>query len=217
MRKVLIFGSGSKITEKLDELLNKEYKIKVIGRSSNPKLDVENLNIENITKELDEYDYFIFNIGLLYSNKISEQTLNEITSSFKVNLLYIVLCCEYLIEKNNKAKIFILGSESGKKGSYDTSYFLSKAAMRAYVNEKKIKYPNQQIVLFSPSVIEDSGMTLRRTDLNNVYLNKKNHPKNRLLKSIEVAKIISSFIINDIDYVSNTEIEINGGKFARMV
>ncbi|MDD1827103.1 SDR family oxidoreductase [Photobacterium sp. ZSDE20] len=216
MKDLLIFGSSSNITKELMISLKNNYDIKALGSNSKPKLNVDCLDILNIEDELKNYEYFVFNIGVLYPKRILEQNHDEIIHSLKLNLLYIVKCCEFIIENNDMAKIIIVGSESGKKGSYDTSYFLSKAALRAYVREKKLAHKEQQILLISPSVIEDAGMTLRRKDVSNLESNKLSHPKQRLLKSKEVASIISMIIQDKMDYISNTEIEVNGGKFARM-
>ena len=42
------------------------------------------------------------------------------------------------------------------------------------------------------------------------------HPKKRFLSMKELAQIISAIINLDTTYLTNTEIEFNGGKFSRM-
>jgi NAD(P)-dependent dehydrogenase (short-subunit alcohol dehydrogenase family) len=127
----------------------------------------------------------------------------------------VVLVSEYILNNNTGARIVIIGSESGKKGSFDTVYFLSKCALRGYVRERKVG-ENQQIVLISPSTIEDSRMTQNRKDLDRLNSYKSSHPKKRFLYMEEIAKLLASLLLEQTSYITNCEIEINGGKFARM-
>ena len=65
---------------------------------------------------------------------------------------------------NKKARIFILGSESGKKGSFDISnlWIIKNRTIHQYIRERRILYPSQQIVGVSPSTIIDGRITLKR-------------------------------------------------------
>ncbi len=133
-----------------------------------------------------------------------------------INLLFPVRIIEKILEVNKRARIVILGSESGFKGSYDTSYFIAKAGLSSYVREKHIKYPDQQLVMVSPSVILDTKMTQERDDLENVLERAKQLPKEKYLISKEVANTIYFLLFTDQGYINNEIININGGKFARM-
>ncbi|MBB1464844.1 SDR family oxidoreductase [Vibrio sp. SG41-7] len=213
--KITIFGSRNKISNILQESLLKDgYNVNVIGSDI---IDFSDIALENLVEELDfQQDYYVFTSGVLHAKRINQQSTREILDSISINLISIVRICDCLLEKNPNAKIIIIGSESGDKGSFDTTYFLSKAALSKYVEERCISNLGQQLLLVSPSVIEDSGMTARRKDTHNVNLNKQNHPKKRLLESLEVADFILFLINRRLDYLTNTEIKINGGKFSRM-
>jgi NAD(P)-dependent dehydrogenase (short-subunit alcohol dehydrogenase family) len=218
-KKIAIYGSSSAISCELVKLCGGELDVINYSHSNHGDkwFDALDVSIESLVTSVDlTCEFYVFNLGLLRPKGILDQTTEEINESLSVNLIYIVKATEYIIERNSKAKIFVFGSESGKKGSFDTVYFLAKAALRAYVFERKLKSPDQQLVLFSPSTIEDAGMTLRRKDKGNLEYIKSMHPKNRFLKSLEFARIVYSFIVNDFSYITNTEIEVNGGKFARM-
>ena len=217
--KVIIdlFGANSKIIKELSLMLDKSDKIKKVNKFDRNKLDFSNITQEQLKSAINlSSDYYIISVGVLYPKRILEQSEEEINLSINVNLLSIVKICDYLLENNDKAKIIIVGSESGKKGSYDTTYFLTKAALSAYVKERKITSENQQIVIVSPSVIQDAKMTTSREDHDNININRDAHPKKRLLNSVEVANVIFFLIESGLDYITNTEIEVNGGKFARM-
>lgn len=179
-------------------------------------IDANNLDIEEIKKVfVKKYDCYIFTIGLLQPKSILMQSEEEIIKSMKVNALYIVKCCEYLFKTNANARVFIIGSESGRKGSFDTSYFLSKSMLRAYVRQRRVD-ENQQLLLISPSTIEDSSMTMDRTDYETLEKYRKQHPKKRFLYMQELTLYLTDIILNPSTYMSNVEIEINGGKFCRM-
>ena len=217
--KVIIdlFGANSKIIKELSLMLDKSDKIKKVNKFDRNKLDFSIITQEQLKSAINlSSDYYIISVGVLYPKRILEQSEEEINLSINVNLLSIVKICDYLLENNDKAKIIIVGSESGKKGSYDTTYFLTKAALSAYVKERKITSENQQIVIVSPSVIQDAKMTTSREDHDNININRDAHPKKRLLNSVEVANVIFFLIESGLDYITNTEIEVNGGKFARM-
>lgn len=212
-----LFGANSKIIKELSLMLDNSDKIKKVNKFDRNKLDFSNITQEQLKSAINlSSDYYIISVGVLYPKRILEQSEEEINLSINVNLLSIVKICDYLLENNDKAKIIIVGSESGKKGSYDTTYFLTKAALSAYVKERKITSENQQIVIVSPSVIQDAKMTTSREDHDNININRDAHPKKRLLNSVEVANVIFFLIESGLDYITNTEIEVNGGKFARM-
>ncbi|MGB2742318.1 MAG: SDR family NAD(P)-dependent oxidoreductase [Cognaticolwellia sp.] len=214
--KVDIFGAGSEISKSLTIKLRSHGAL--VRGYSREDLDFKDIELEHLISKVNlDSDYYIFTNGLLHSKRINEQSTREVLNSFSINLISIVRICDYVLDNNKKAKIIILGSESGKKGSYDTSYFLSKAALKKYVEERRLSSKEQQILMVSPSIIEDSGMTMRRCDVNNLDENRNNHPKGRFLATNEISSFISYIIVSECDYLSNCEVEINGGKFARMV
>jgi short-subunit dehydrogenase len=214
--KVDIFGASSEISKSLRRSLSS------LGASvrefSREDIDFMNIDLDFLISKVNlDGDYYVFANGLLYSKRINEQSTSEILNSLSVNLISIVRLSDYILDNNPQAKIIILGSESGKKGSYDTTYFLAKAALKKYVEERHLSFKQQQIIMISPSVIEDAGMTLRRSDKVNLEQNKIRHPKGRFLQSKEVADFINHIIVSKCDYISNCEIEMNGGKYARMI
>ena len=50
----------------------------------------------------------------------------------------------YNNEGYRNARIIIMGSESGRKGSFDTTYFISKAMLRSYVRQRFLNYSNHK-------------------------------------------------------------------------
>ena len=156
----------------------------------------------------------VISLGHLMPKTFLEQSYEDFQDSMRVNLYLPILIAEKYLETYDNIRIIIIGSESGTKGSHDTSYFLAKASLVAYVREKQV-LQNQQILLVSPSTIEDSPMTKRRTDSARVEDIRKAHPKRRLLHSEEVVTFIYE-LFRQTTYLTNLEIQMNGGKFARM-
>lgn len=215
---VAVVGGSSTISQALIKDLESDHEVIVAGRTfGSVRFDANDISMPNVKKVSSiQAQFFVFLLGSLIPKRINEQTESEVYSSMNINLLYIVRCCEDILEINAEARIIILGSESGRKGSFDTSYFLAKAALRQYVLEKRIAFPQQQILMVSPSTILDSGMTNRRADQDYLAKLVKELPKERFLSASEVARFISWLIRFGSDYVTNTEIEVNGGKFARL-
>jgi hypothetical protein len=140
----------------------------------------------------------------------------EIHKQLNINLLSKIKICEISLKYNHNARIFIVGSESGQKGSFDIVYALSKSSINKYVEERKILHKKQQLICIAPSTIIDGKMTKARKDQKNVKESIKSNPKKRGLYSKEISKLIYDLSFGNTDYITNTIININGGKFSRM-
>jgi len=214
---IALVGSSSLLSRCLINDLSSEY-ITTYGRQNADIIfDAENIETEIIESLFDiDYDVYIFNLGYLQPKRIKDQSSSNIIKSLSINALFTIKSCEYIFDNNPKARIFIIGSESGKKGSFDTSYFLAKSMLRSYARERKLSFEDQQLLLVSPSTIEDGKMTCSRSDTETLETYKQIHPKRRFLDSSEVSQLLFDLIKNPSTYLCNTEIELNGGKFSRM-
>ena len=128
----------------------------------------------------------------------------------------VIKICEIALEKNKNVKIIVLGSESGIKGSYDIVYGLMKTSLHKYVEERRINHSKQQLICISPSTIIDSRLTLKRKDKKNILKSVRNNPKKRGIMSFEIAELIYNIFYKTTDYITNTVIKVDGGKFTRM-
>lgn len=161
---------------------------------------------------VDDPERYLFCAGVLSGKQ--EPDAREITSMLVVNYVHVVRACECILSANPFARICIIGSESGISGSFDKIYAGSKAAIHSYIETRRVG-PHQQLVGIAPSIIEDAGMTLRRTDTENLERRWKSHPKQRFLKSEEVAELVVFLLYQDRGYICNTVIRMNGGDHAR--
>tara|TARA_B110000444_G_C18757457_1_gene555869 strand:- start:550 stop:1197 length:648 start_codon:yes stop_codon:yes gene_type:complete len=213
-KNILITGGSSKISFYLKKLLPKNFNIYSPSKRNwnflNPDFSKEQINL---IKKCDK----IYIFHSIISNKTHlSKSYKEIINQINVNLLSTIKICEISLKYNSKAQIFILGSESAIKGSFDIVYALSKSSIHKYVEERKILYKDQQLLCIAPSTIIDSKMTLKRKDKKNVTKSIKNNPKERGLSSKEISKLIYDLSFHSSKYLTNTVININGGKFSRM-
>ena len=214
-KKILITGSKSKIARDLVKLIPKSIKVTKIN-SKDFKFDDLNQIKKNMNyfKQFDTVFFFHSEIG---TKRLNFESIEGIYRSVSINLLSQIYISEICLKNHKKAKIFFTGSESGLKGSYDIIYSLMKASIHKYVEERKILFPNQKILSLAPSTIIDSNFTKNRKDQKNVNRSIKINPKKRGLYSKEIAEIIFEIMFSKkFNYLTNTIIQLNGGKFARM-
>ena len=213
-KKFLITGANCKIGKSLINLLPNES---IIYKPSKKEIDLENItNINKLKKKIINSDVIVLLHSIIIPKQHLKKNLNEKIKQLKVNFLSILEIVEIALKYNKKARIFILGSESGKKGSYDIMYALTKNALHKYIEERQILFPNQQLVGIAPSTIVDGQITLNRKDKRNVKKSISINPKKRGILSSEISKLIYSLIYFNTDYISNTVIDVDGGKFSRM-
>lgn len=156
-------------------------------------------------------DRYLFCQGLLYPKTSAEQTEDEIKASIKANYGSIAIECRRIFAVNDRARVCIIGSESAYHGSYDGTYAASKRKIHNFVENLHLESPHQQLVAISPGIIEDAGMTTRRTDVENLDRRRAEHPKRRFVTSIEVAKM-AHFLLYGSDYVTGTVVRMHGGQ-----
>ncbi len=211
--QILIIGKNSKIAK----FFSKKISNKKLISPSKKQWDMSKINFnEKQIQIIKSSNKILLLQSIISSKKFVNRNASEINEQININLLSIIKICEIALNYNKNVKIVILGSESGIKGSHDIIYGLMKTAIHQYVKERKINFSNQQLVCIAPSTIIDANITVRRKDKINVKKSIKNNPKKRGLKSVEIADLIYDIFYNLTDYLSNTVITVDGGKFARM-
>ena len=212
--KILIIGKNSKISK---ELLKKIPKNKTVIQPSKYVWNMEDINFDKIKiASIKKANKILLLQSFISSTPFLKRNSIDIQNQVSVNLLSVVKICEIALQNNKNVKIIILGSESGVKGSFDIVYALTKSAIHKYVEERQIKYPKQQLICIAPSTIIDANMTLKRKDKKNIKKSIRANPKKRGILSKEISNLIYSIFYEQTDYLTNTVIRIDGGKFARM-
>ena len=157
---------------------------------------------------------YLFCQGMIRPKHITLQMPYEIQETFWANAGYVIRECERLIAENRDARICIVGSDSGFKWSYDGAYAASKAALHKFIECKRLKHPNQQLVGVAPSCICDTQSVQGRGEDGRKALDKRleNHPKQRWIKALEVANMIYHLMYVDEGYTTGVVIRMNGGE-----
>jgi len=173
--------------------------------------------LKDLSFQRDKKHFIFYTWGFLMPKRISDQTQKEINYSFSINASIPIKIIEKLNNSECEFRMLYVSSESAKKGSYDGAYFLSKVSVETYIKELRLKNNKSTLVALAPSIIADAGMTERRDDQENIKKAIANHPKQRLLLSSEVADTCFWILRDASEYITNTVIEMNGGKFTRML
>ena len=192
---ICIRGYSSPLAAAVAELLPASETLSIAGRG------------ETITRG----ERHLFCQGVMTPKLIGKQSKEEIAKSFWVNAVDIIQQCDLIFEKNDTARICVIGSESGFSWSYDGAYAASKAALHRYVETKRLRTAQQQLVCIAPTIISDGAMTLRRTDLESLADRATKHPKGRFLTCAEVARWVHFVLYQDDGYGSGMVIRLNGG------
>lgn len=192
---IAIRGAKSKIAQELLELLPCGEQVVEIGRGDAMLLDA---------------DRYLFCAGLLLGT--NEPTAKQYEAALEANFEAVRWQCDRVIEGNPDARICVVGSESGFSGSFDIAYAQAKAALHRYVETKRLRTRDQQLVCIAPSIIADAGMTMRRTDGGTLIRKSQAHPKRRFLTSREVARAIHFALYVDEGYLSGVVVRLNGGQ-----
>ena len=171
---------------------------------------VERIDARPARVVLPDCERYLLCAGVIRPKRINEQSPDEIAETLRVNCTRPMAFCDHILDQNDTARICVIGSESGFAWSYDGVYAAAKAALHRYVETKKLK-PGQQLICIAPSIIEDTLMTMMRTDTENLERRKAEHPKRRFLKAIEVARAIHFVLYQDEGYLSGQVIRMNGG------
>lgn len=159
----------------------------------------------------DDCGRYIFCAGYLAGAAAADMSDADAHKTFDVNVVDVIRACDRILAANDEARICVIGSESGFSGSYDSLYAAAKAALHHYVQTKALRTPDQQLVCIAPWIIEDSGMTARRTDIANLEMKKAQHPKRRFLSAVEVARLVHHVLYVDEGFLSGIVIRMNGG------
>lgn len=155
-------------------------------------------------------DRYLFCAGLLNGCAIGAQSDASLFEMMKVNYIDVVVAVDKILLKNEKARVCVVGSESGYSGSYDMGYAASKAALHLFVEKRRI-YERQQLVGVAPWIVGDAGMTSRRpaSELDAI---RRVHPKREFDTSANVAEMIYHLLYVDSGHTTGTIVRMNGGR-----
>lgn len=156
-----------------------------------------------------DLDKYLICHGVLHGELANDMDPDKAAETMNVNFASVIRFLDDLFEVNPNARVCVIGSESGFKGSYDMMYAGSKAALHLYVETKRLEHPGQHLVCVAPTIIGDSGMTKRRVDMDECLARGTERRLGRWLRAEEVARVCN-FALNEPS-LSNTVIRMTGG------
>jgi short-subunit dehydrogenase len=142
---------------------------------------------------------FVLAAGVLHSERAINLRSHQIYECVAVNMTNVIRICETILDTVEHARICVIGSESGFKGSYNELYAATKAAIHAYVSWTHVS-PTQSLVCIAPPIIRDSGMTLRRKDYPDGLVGRET------VSAQEVATRVLNALFNG-EYLGKTNVE----------
>lgn len=148
--------------------------------------------------------------GKLYGKALHEMEEIELATTLMANFGFVSKFLDRLFLENKRARVVVIGSESGFSGSYDMAYAGAKAALHLYVEKKKLS-KFQHLVCVAPTIIADAGMTNARKDYAETMARGEARRLGRWLNSAEVARI-AKFALDE-DALCNTVIRATGGNY----
>lgn len=159
---------------------------------------------------------YVLAAGILIPENLSTLDTSKVLATLYGNLLDPMAACEMILREDKYARICVLGSESGIKGSYNEAYAAAKAGLHQYVINRRLLHPGQQLVCVAPTIIWDSGMTQRRDEAEKqkLFSDAVNLPKKRWCSPRDVAELIKFLLWDSSGYITNCVIPVDGGKRA---
>lgn len=154
---------------------------------------------------------YLICMGYLAGQSLQDISPKEAKKTWDLNFIDIVLFCDRVYADNPDARICIIGSMSGIKGSFDMAYAGAKAALHVYIEAKRLTGRHAQLVGIAPTIIEDSGMTQRRNDLDHCIDRGRKTRRGSWLKPEEVAELAYFLLYIDHGAISNVVIPMQGG------
>ena len=223
-KKLLIIGGNSAVSKTFIKKYTSTYDIYSTysdkGRKSKKifKLDLsEDQSINEFCKSIKniKFSKILFCSGIIYGNKITQYTFDQINNIFNVNTVGVVKLFSKIISKNTlkKTTIIFISSVSGRKGSYDETYASSKSALTMLAKSISKNYGEfLRVNVITPSVINNTKMfkMMSKKDSSKII---KMTPNKQLLNLNDLSKIINDIFQDHWDHSNGSVIDVNGGLF----
>lgn len=143
---------------------------------------------------------FVLAAGVLYPHQAHQQSAEQIRVGLAVNLVSVIRLTEHILHTVPSARVVIVGSVSGRDGSFDQFYAAAKAGVHAYVQTRLVQ-PPQLLFCVAPTIVSDAGMTMRRADYPAVLSRRPN------VTSMQVAETIAAALYaqdGDLERLNNS-------------
>lgn len=158
---IAVTGWRTTIWQELHRMIRRgEKRIRIEGRVGDDHY------MSNVTGQFPTCNRYLFAQGWIAGQPIDENFRPEHT--FNVNLISVMQRTRAAFFRNPKARIVVIGSLSAVWGSHDPWYATSKAGLHAFVRTWRGLPDTGQLNCVAPTIIRDSGMTVKRPDFDEV-------------------------------------------------
>lgn len=151
-----------------------------------------------------DHDRYFLATGFLAGKSLTEISDSDFRRTFTINFFDVAELCDRIIEANDRARIVVMGSMSGFRGSHDMAYAGAKAALHLYAETKRLRTAEQFLCAVAPHIIIDSNMTQRRMDLASLKARGEATRMGRWITAREVAEVVRWALYDAPNYSSNT-------------
>ena len=186
------------------------------------KIDVtDELSIEHFFNSIPfkSIDSIIYSAGITMPQKsIQNFDKNEYMKVHDVNLLGAILILKYAypLLKETKGKAVIVNSIASRAYSKLSGfeYTVTKAGLSGLVKQLAVEWAKDTVLINSinPSMVE-TPMLKENINPDVLKLIENQIPLGRIVKPIEIAKVIEFLISDKNTYITGAGVDINGGQF----
>lgn len=215
-KKVLITGGSRGIGKAIVDLLKKEsYSLLYPTRK---ELDLfDNISIEKFIKENKDQkiDVIINNAGINHPQWIEEMNDDNIKNTLQINLEAPIRLVRGLVEnmkKNKWGRIINMSSAFGivARGK-QTLYSTTKHGINGLTKALALELAEYNVLVNSVCPGFAATEMVLRNSPEKIKILEKDIPLGRLVKPIEIAKLVKFLISEDNTYITGANIIIDGG------
>jgi len=213
---ILNYYKEDKKAKELKELLENEYKIKVLlmkGDISNEE-EVKRMLNESLN-HFNKIDVLVNNAGIAIDQELEDKDVETFKKVLNINLIGTFLMCKYFgleMYKQKEGKIINVSSTNGIDTLYPQSmdYDASKAGVISLTHNFATQYaPYINVNSVAPGWIntdmnKDLSPLFMEEELKKILLERFANPE-------EVANVIYFLSTNEASYINDTIIRIDGG------
>lgn len=238
MKNYLIIGGSSGIGYAIAKQLSKENKVIVVSRTME-KLEMTKNSLQEGHCEIIQYDCNdvehigkIFEVlnksglkldGMIYSAGMAplclleDNTVELLRTVYNVNFFSFIECCRYFyMEKNSfeGSKIIAVSSVAAHKGGYrQVLYGSSKAAIISAVKLMALELYNRKITIncISPGCVDTQMLHKLYKSKEELEQKTKERQPLGVIPAEDVAKVMERLLLSKCDYMTGTEIVLDGG------
>ena len=173
--------------------------------------------VKEITDEIGPIQVLVNNAGITRDTPLHKMVPEQWFEVINTNLNSVFICSRLVIEgmiAKGWGRIISISSVNGQKGQFgQTNYATAKAGMYGFTKSLALEVAKKGITVntVSPGYIGTSMVMAIREDIRNKIIDQV--PMGRLGEPKEIAAAISYLASEDANYITGSDISVNGGLY----